>query len=71
MTLYRALKMGTLPGDIRVREGETFEFAGQKGAWMEKVDAEAPTPSEPEAVVETESAEPAESKRKPKRRESE
>lgn len=75
MPRYRALKMGTLPGDIRVREGEEFEFRGPRGAWMapvEEAEAHSPAPAEGEVEAESQPEAPVvESKRGRKRKESE
>jgi hypothetical protein len=88
MALYRAKRAGQHPDGTAkfIREGETFEWAGRPGAWMELAEAQnAPSPAPPEdhkqeiavalneaplAEAEPESA-PAESKRTRKRKETE
>ena len=70
MPLYRAKHAGQHPDKSakRIREGETFEWAGTPGAWMELVEQASPAPSEPEPtpepIAEPESAPVAEPKRK-------
>lgn len=53
MALYRAKHSGQHPdGSAKfIREGETFEWAGKPGAWMELVDVAqaAPSPAPAEA----------------------
>jgi hypothetical protein len=56
MTLWRAIRMGTLPGGRRVREGETFEaqeLGGRApGTWMELADGVDPLPDPPQSADE-------------------